>query len=157
LKFAARRRDGICYDQAESVERLMLRRSAVIGALAGIAVLAGCKSGTLVPTAPIAYAPSDDVGAVGLLGTTIGVGVADIDRKIGLNAEYRALERGEAAVAVEWRGRAGSAGVVVPGPSYKINDYDCRRFTHTVSLRGTTESATATACRTPEGVWRLVG
>jgi surface antigen len=136
-------------------ERIMNR--AALGALAFIAILAGCKSGALVPTAPIAYAPSDDVGAVGLLGSTIGVGVTDIDRKIGLNAEYRALERGDSGIAVEWRGRSGSAGVVVPGPPYRINDYDCRRFTHTVSMRETTESATATACRTPEGVWRLVG
>jgi surface antigen len=138
----------------ESLERIMHR--ARLGALALIAVLAGCKSGAMVPIAPIAYAPADDVGTVGLLGSRIGMDVADIDRKIGLNAEYRALERGEAGIAVEWRGRAGSAGVVVPGPPYRINDYDCRRFTHTVSVKETTESATATACRTPEGVWRLV-
>jgi surface antigen len=129
-----------------------------VGALVLIVVaLAGCRSGAPVPTAPIAYAPADESGDVGLLGSAIGLGITGADLKTGLNAEYRALEKGETGIAVEWRGRSGSAGVVVPGPPYQINDYGCRRFTHTVSRGEVTESATATACRTPEGVWRLVG
>ena len=128
----------------------------VVGAIVMIVFLAACRAGAPIPTAPIAYAPADDTNAVGLVGSAIGLGIVDGDRKAGLNAEYRALERGKAGIAVEWRGRT-SAGMVVPGPPYRINDYDCRRFTHTVSKGETTESATATACRTPEGVWRLVG
>jgi surface antigen len=126
-----------------------------LGALAVAILLAGCQSTPLVPREPIAYAPADD-GAVGLIGSAIGMGITDADRKIGLNAEYRALERGEAGVRVEWRGRS-SAGVVVPGPRYRINDYECRQFTQTVATADVTETATATACRTPDAVWRIVG
>jgi surface antigen len=129
---------------------------ASLGVIATLIVLAGCRASGLVPTEPVAYAPADD-GTVGLLGTAIGTGVSDADRKIGLNAEYRALEKNDPGIAVDWRGRNGSAGVVVPGTRYRVNDSDCRLFTHTVSVGEVTESATATACRTREGAWRIVG
>jgi surface antigen len=119
-------------------------------------IVAGCKSSALVPAQPIAYAPGNE-GAVGLLGTAIGLDVTDADRKSGLNAEYRALETGEPGVALNWRGRSGSAGAIVPGPRYRVNDYDCRQFTHTVTSGEKTESATAAACRGLDGVWRVVG
>ncbi len=127
-----------------------------LAALAALVLLSGCRVSGLVPTEPIAYAPADD-GTVGLLGTAIGKTVSDADRKIGLNAEFRALEKGDPGIPVDWRGRNGSAGVVVPGTRYRINDSDCRLFTHTVTFSETTESATGTACRTAEGAWRLVG
>ena len=130
-------------------------RARLVALVAAIFV-SGCQSGGLVPSKPIAYAPAYD-GTVGLLGTTIGAGVTDADRKTGLNAEYRALETGDAGVALDWRGRSGSAGVVVPGYRYQVNDYDCRQFTHTVMTQGATESASATACRGLDGVWRVVG
>lgn len=131
-------------------------RRAALCAIAVVALLAGCRAGGLVPTEPVAYAPADD-GTVGLLGTAIGKSVSDADRKVGLSAEYRALEKGQPGEAMSWRGRNGSSGVVVAGTRYRINDSDCRLFTHTVSIGEAKESATATACRTSEGAWRIVG
>ena len=121
-----------------------------------LSCLAGCQSAGVRLSDPIAYAPAND-GSVGLIGNQIARDIDDGDRKIGLNAEYRALEYGENGVGVDWTGHNSVAGAVVPGPRYRVNDYDCRQFTHTVVLRGTTESARATACRGNDGMWRLVG
>jgi surface antigen len=136
----------------------MVRSS--FAALLTVAVLAtagaGCQSARSRLTDPIAYAPSSD-GTVGLIGSVIGAGVDAGDKRIGLDAEYRALEYGENGVGVDWSARNGVAGAVVPGPRYRVNDYDCRQFTHTVVVHGTTESARATACRGADGSWRIVG
>ena len=128
------------------------------GLLLGMAVraTAACQSARSRLNDPIAYAPSSD-GTVGLIGSVIGAGIDPNDKRIGLDAEYRALEYGENGVGVDWSARNGVAGAVVPGPRYRVNDYDCRQFTHTVVIHGTTESARATACRGTDGAWRIVG
>jgi surface antigen len=118
--------------------------------------LAACQSAGMRINEPLAYAPAND-GSVGVIGSQIARGIADDDRKIGLSAEYRALEYGESGVGVEWQGHNSVAGVVVPGPRYRVNDYDCRQFNHTIVFHEATESARATACRGVDGAWRIVG
>jgi surface antigen len=124
--------------------------------LLALSCLAACQSAGVRMTEPIAYAPAND-GSVGLIGNQIGRNIDLADRKIGLAAEYRALEYGENAVGVDWTGHNSVAGAVVPGPRYRVNDYDCRQFTHTIVFKGDTESARATACRGNDGMWRVVG
>ena len=128
----------------------------ILGVIAAALCLAGCQSLGLGGGRPLAYAPGAD-GTVGLIGSQIGAGLSADDRRSGLDAEYRALELGETGVVVEWRGAGGVAGSVVPGPRYRVNDYDCRQFTDTVVAVGTTETAQGTACRGADGTWRLVG
>ena len=127
-----------------------------LGWLIAVSFLAACQSSGMRLSDPIAYAPAND-GSVGLIGSAIGRGVDEADRQIGLNAEYRALEYGENGVGVDWTGHNSVAGAVVPGPRYRVNDYDCRQFTHTIISHGSTESARATACRGTDGTWRVVG
>jgi len=59
-------------------------------------------------------------------------------------------------LAIEWRGRSDTRGEVVAGPEYRVNDYDCRDYTHAVTIAGTTETARGTACRGPNGNWQPV-
>jgi surface antigen len=134
--------------------RIRRATPALVLLMAALAVT-GCQSARSRLSDPIAYAPSSD-GTVGLIGSVIGANIDAGDKKIGLDAEYRALEYGENGVGVDWSAR-GVAGAVVPGPRYRVNDYDCRQFTHTVIVHGTTESARATACRGSDGAWRIVG
>jgi surface antigen len=129
--------------------------SLLLASAVALLALSGCKTAGLGVSQPIAYAPSAD-GTVGLIGGQIGRGIDDNDRKTGLGAEYRALEYGESGVGVDWTGRNGVAGAVVPGPRYRINDIDCRQYTHTIVFHSMTESAQATACRRSDGTWRLV-
>jgi len=129
---------------------------ASFGALVAVIALAGCQTlAAPSPSVPVAYGPSTD-GTTGLIGNKLGPDIDANSRRLGLDAEYRALEFGEAGVAVDWGGRGGVSGVVVPGTRYRINDTDCREFTHTLMEKGATQSATATACRGTDASWRVV-
>ncbi len=50
----------------------------------------------------------------------------------------------------------GHAGTVTPQPAYK-NDAGqyCREYQQTVTIGGKTETAYGTACRQPDGSWRI--
>ena len=54
------------------------------------------------------------------------------------------------------RTQVGDSGEVTPGPRYKVNDYDCRDYTHTVDIDGQPQTARGTACRQPDGTWKPV-
>lgn len=127
-------------------------------AMTGLA-LAGCQSAGSGPatglvTAYAAPAVADGL-AGGLAGTEIGRDLNANDRRTALEAEYRALEFGRTGAPVVWRGRSGS-GEVVAGPPYRVNDYDCREYTHTITAKKQSETARGTACRRANGTWRPV-
>jgi len=128
-------------------------------AAAGLA-LAGCQSaGSHLTTGAVAaYAPPASTGSAsgGLVGVAIGRDLNADDRRAALEAEYRALEYGRTGAPIVWRGRSGRHGEVVAGPSYQINDYDCRDYTHTIATDGQAEVARGTACRRPNGDWQPV-
>lgn len=99
------------------------------------------------------------VGALagGMVGNVIGADLDARDRQIAMEAEYRALEHGRTGSPVQWRGQGGRYGDVVPGAQYRVNDYSCRDYTHTIYIDGRPQVARGTACREGEGVWRPVG
>ena len=121
--------------------------------------LSGCQSAGphLSAGAVSAYAPPTGAMTGGVVGSQIGLGLAAAERRTALDTEYRALELGRTGAPVAWRGRSGARGEVVAGPLYQINDYDCRDYTHTITIAGEVEAARGTACRRPNGNWRPVG
>jgi surface antigen len=87
----------------------------------------------------------------------IGKELTDADKSAAADAEYRALEFGRTGTPVAWRNRqSGHSGEVVPGPSYKVNVFDCRDVTHTVVIDDLKQSARGSSCRQPEGGWKPV-
>ena len=54
-----------------------------------------------------------------------------------------------------WSGRGGRRGSVIPGPAYRVNTFDCRDYTHTIYQGEDASVARGTACRQPDGSWRL--
>jgi surface antigen len=125
---------------------------AVSGAIAGgvIGNQVGSGSGRVVATA---------IGALagGLIGAEIGRSLDERDRQKALAAEYRALEFGRAGRPVAWRNEnSGIYGEVVTGPGYEVNSLDCRDYTHTIYIDGRARIARGTACRQPDGTWRIV-
>lgn len=149
-----------------------IRTTAVLGALS--LALVGCFSsgpkqdaGTLVGTvtggliggAASGNASGAIVGALagGLIGNAIGADLDAADRRVALDAEYRALEYGRAGTPVQWRGRSGRYGDVVAGAQYRVNDFSCRDYTHTIYIDGRQQVARGTACRQPDGTWKAVG
>lgn len=124
----------------------------VAGALAGGAIGSqiGSGSGQVIATA---------VGAVagGLIGMEVGRALDARDRRLAMEAEYRALENAQAGRPVSWRNEtSGHYGEVVVGPGYQVNALDCRDYTHTVYIDGQPQVARGTACREADGTWRIV-
>ena len=121
----------------------------LFGALGGAVVGSSLGNGSLGAAA---------AGAVigGFIGNSIGADLDANDRRLASNAEYRALEYGRTGAPVEWRGRSGRYGDVVAGSAYRVNDYNCRDYTHTIYIDGRPQVARGTACKQPDGTWRTV-
>lgn len=102
------------------------------------------------------------VGAGTLLGALLGGEVGrSLDRSDQLYAErasHRALESGRSGQPVEWRNPdSGHAGWTTPQPAYQTETGQyCREFTQTVLIGGRQEQAYGTACRQPDGTWKVV-
>lgn len=124
----------------------------VAGAVAGgvIGNQIGSGRGQVIATA---------LGAVagGLIGMEVGRSLDERDRQLAMQAEYRALEMGQAGRPIEWRNEStGRYGEVVVGPGYQVNALDCRDYTHSVYIDGQPRVARGTACREADGTWRIV-
>jgi surface antigen len=149
-------------------------RTAAVVAIASLS-LAGCMSagakqedgavvgsaaGGLLGRSATGSADGGVAGALdgGIIGGAIGADLDAKDRRVALDAEYRALEYGRPGSAVQWRGHTGHAhGDVIAGTAYQVNDFSCRDFTHTIYVDGRPEVARGTACRQTDGTWKAVG
>lgn len=128
-------------------------------------VLAGCATtgsdvtsiGGGAVTPPVKGAVASTIIAQmdgGLIGGAIGSDLSDGDRRVALEAEYRALEYTPAGQAVKWQGSSsGHTGEVVAAQPYRVGSQDCRQYTQSVSLAGQSQSARGTACRNADGSW----
>lgn len=131
-------------------------RGAVIAALTGAILVAGCTSFGSRDATKVASTPTGVVTG-GLLGTRVSSVISEADRQTASEAEYRALEYGRAGQPVQWRSRSGDThGEVSVGPGYEVNRLDCREYTHTVYVGGRAQVDRGTACREPSGTWRMV-
>ena len=124
------------------------------------AVPAGANPGVVIDS-PIASGGGEPlIGPLegALQGADVGLSLSEADRKIALNAEYEALEYGRTGQPTRWRNRrSGNAGEVSVGSTYQVNRLDCREYTHKVSIGGRNRVVRGTACRQPDGVWRVLG
>ncbi len=90
----------------------------------------------------------------GLIGGDIGDGLSGRERRIALEAEYRALEYTPGGQSVPWRAeRSDHSGEVIPAQPYKVGSQDCRQYVHRVVVDGSERQARGTACRNPDGSW----
>lgn len=79
------------------------------------------------------------------------------DRGEASSAQYNALTFGRPGAPRAWVGDAGVSGQVMVGPYVRVNNIDCRDFTHTVTVGGTPLAKKGTACREADGSWNIVG
>ncbi|BCR07025.1 17 kDa surface antigen [Desulfuromonas versatilis] len=119
------------------------------GALAGSQI--GSGRGTLVAVA---------IGT--LAGALIGQGVGQsLDRADKLymerNAQY-ALESTRTQTATTWRNPdSGNYGSITPVETYQTAEGQyCREYIQTVTVGGQRQQAYGTACRQPDGTWKIV-
>ena len=92
------------------------------------------------------------------LGREIGKSLDAADRTAMAQSQHQALEYTPSNQPVAWRNpNSGHNGTTVAQPAYRARSGQyCREFTQTVTVGSQTENAYGTACRQPDGTWRIV-
>lgn len=125
---------------------------AVVGAgLGGLAgSLIGNGGGQLV-----AVGVGTMLGAI--MGSEIGKSLDRADKLAMAHAQHEALEYGKSGSVSTWENPdTDNSGEIVPKPAYQQADGTyCREFAQTITVGGKMESAYGTACRQPDGTWKL--
>ena len=84
------------------------------------------------------------------------VQLSDRDRSEAASAQFYALQYGRPGAPRVWQADSGAVGKVLVGPYVRVNNLDCREFTHEVVLDSVTAERNGTACREPDGAWNVV-
>lgn len=117
---------------------------AVIGAQfgGGTGQLVGVAAGTLL-------------GA--FVGSQVGKSLDRADQNYMEQTNQRALETNPSGQTSTWKNPdSGNAGTVTPTKTVQqANGTYCREYTQTITVGGKTESAYGTACRQPDGSWKV--
>jgi surface antigen len=79
------------------------------------------------------------------------------DKSQAASAQFNALTFGRPGAPRAWTGDKGVTGAVTVGPYVRVNNIDCRDFTHTVTVAGTPYAKKGTACRDTTGNWSVAG
>ena len=126
---------------------------AVIGGAAGglLGSQIGGGSGRLAATAAGAL-----LGA--LVGSEAGKSLDRADRMYAAQSTQTALERAPSGTVTTWSNPdSGHSGTVTPVRTYQTSAGQyCREYQQTVVVGGQRQSAYGTACRQPDGSWKIV-
>jgi surface antigen len=98
------------------------------------------------------------VVAGGLLGNQVGKSLDQADVAYANRTTQTALETGQPGQALPWRNeQSGASGTVVPRNYYQTaNGTYCREFQQTITVGGETQQGYGTACKQPDGSWKIV-
>ncbi|MDE0205854.1 MAG: RT0821/Lpp0805 family surface protein [Candidatus Tectomicrobia bacterium] len=125
---------------------------AVVGAgLGGLAgSLIGDGGGKLV-----AIGVGTMLGAI--IGGETGKSLDRADKLALAQAQHEALENGESGSTTAWvNPDSGNSGEIVPQPAYQeVDGTYCREFQQTIIVGAEMQAAYGTACRQPDGTWKL--
>ncbi len=125
-----------------------------IGAVGG-GVLGGLIAGAAGGNA--ATIAASTVGGI-LLGGIVGNLLDERDKRLAAEAAQNALETAPTGKSVAWRNPDNEhSGTVTPVKTYQTaSGTYCREYQQTVTIGGKQEKAYGTACRQPDGSWRIV-
>jgi len=139
---------GACQNMGQK-EMIGTAAGAGVGGLIGSQF--GHGSGQLAATAAGVF-----IG--GLIGNQIGASMDEADRQRAREAEYAALERNRDGEYSRWENpNNGHSGYSVPERTYQDSQGQyCREYQTTVVIDNRPQSGHGTACREPDGTWRLV-
>jgi surface antigen len=126
---------------------------AVIGAAAGglVGSQIGGGTGKLV-----AVGAGVLLGA--LLGSEVGRSLDKADQAYAAESYQNTLEATPTGETSAWvNPDSGNSGSYTPTKTYQVDSGQyCREFQQTITVGGETEDAHGTACREPDGSWRIV-
>jgi surface antigen len=125
-----------------------------IGAVGG-----GTLGGLIAAAAgasPAAIAASV-IGGI-LVGGLVGNLLDERDKRMAAEAQQKALESAPSGATVAWQNPDnGHKGTVTPVKTYQTaSGQYCREFQTDVTVEGKSEKAYGTACRQPDGSWKIV-
>jgi len=116
-----------------------------------------------VMAAPLVASPAQTTQQA-LLTTSVSNGFVDSgalalmsasDSAAANSAQFYALQFGRPGAPRAWTGDKGTTGSVAVGPYVRVNNLDCRDFTHTVKVGGQEFVKKGTACREQNGNWAV--
>jgi len=121
--------------------------------------LGGAAAGGLIAAA-LHGGTAGIIGGVlagGLIGGAIGDRMDAADRREAQKASQQALEKSPSGTAVAWHNPdSGHAGTVTPVRTFqKKSGQYCREYQQTVTIDGREQQAYGTACRQPDGNWKI--
>jgi len=128
---------------------------ALIGGLGGAA--AGGLIGAALHSGP--YGIIGGALAGGLIGGAVGDRMDAADRREAAQAAQHALETAPSGTSVAWHNPdSGHSGTITPTRTYQTQSGQyCREYQQSVTIEGKQQQAYGTACRMPDGSWKIQG
>jgi surface antigen len=132
------------------------------GPKTGIGAALGAAGGGLVGAATHSGGVGIAAGVLlgGLLGGAVGSYMDDQDKRTAALRTQETLERTPSGQTTTWQNPdTGHSGTVTPMRTYEDTSTGqyCREFEQTVMIEGQQQKSYGTACRQPDGSWRVVG
>lgn len=139
-----------CAESVGQKEGVGTLAGAALGGWAGSQIGSGEGRGLAIATGVI-------LG--GLFGNQIGKGLDKADRLAAERAASYAFENNPSGRASSWSNPdTGHSGTITPKPAYRNQEgQDCREYTQTIRVGGREEKGYGTACRQPDGSWKISG
>lgn len=118
---------------------------------------------TAAPTLPTPVQPADttpiqqarlDPGSYDYIDSGALGRLSSAQRSAANDAQFYALQFGRPGAPRTWSS-GGASGQVSVGPYVRVNNLDCREFSHRVTLDGQTFTRSGTACREASGSWSV--
>jgi len=125
-----------------------------------IGAFGGAAFGGLIAAAAGGGGPAIAGAVIGgaLLGGLAGNMLDQRDKRMAAEAQQRALETAPTGQPVSWTNPdTGHTGAVTPTRTYQSEGGYCREFQNDVVIGGKSEKAYGTACRQPDGSWKVQG
>jgi surface antigen len=140
---------GACAQEAGPKETVGTLIGAGVGGLLGSTI--GSGSGQLA-----AVAGGTLLGA--FLGREIGASLDRADQAYADRTAQESLENSPSGQTSTWSNPdSGHSGTFTPQPAYPTASGEyCREYQQTVTVGGETQEAYGTACRQPDGTWKIV-
>lgn len=130
------------------------------GPKATVGGLGGAAAGGLLGAAFGGGAEGIAAGVIlgGLLGSAIGDRLDAADRRHAAQATYQALETQPTGTHTTWHNPdSDHSGSITPTRTYQTaNGNYCREFQQVITIGGEQQQAYGTACRQPDGSWKIV-
>jgi surface antigen len=130
------------------------------GPKTGVGAALGAAGGGLLAAAVGGSGAGIAAGVLlgGLAGGALGSSLDARDRQISAQNSQNALESVPSGTTTTWHNPdSGNSGTLTPTRTYQnASGQYCREFQQTITIGGQDERSFGTACRQPDGSWRIV-